>query len=153
MAAAEPANAEAYLDKMIRLMRADGVRFPDNKVLKFTRLEPLSHSVLHTEGEWQDLTGLADLSGLRVTVTFGPQYGPITAKQVEDCLREAYRRGYDDLVFAGFTIDGAAQAAIQDDPNPRCAATRHTSAPTWRWAICSRTRPAASCSRCLGCRV
>jgi adenine-specific DNA-methyltransferase len=118
-AADEPANAEAYLDKMIRLMRADGVRFPDNKVLKFTRLEPLSHSVLHAEGEWQDLTGLADLSGLRVTVTFGPQYGPITAKQVEDCLREAYRRGYDDLVFAGFTIDGAAQAAIQDDPNPR----------------------------------
>jgi adenine-specific DNA-methyltransferase len=38
---------------------------------------------------------------------------------VEGCLREAYRRGYDDLVFAGFTIDGAAQAAIQDDPNPR----------------------------------
>ena len=30
----EPANAEAYLDKMIRLMRADGVRFPDNKVLE-----------------------------------------------------------------------------------------------------------------------
>ena len=54
-----------------------------------------------------------------MAVTFGPQYGPITAKQVEDCLREAYRRGYDDLVFAGFTIDGAAQAAIQDDPNPR----------------------------------
>ena len=54
-----------------------------------------------------------------MAVSFGPQYGPITAKQVEDCLREAYRRGYDDLVFAGFTIDGAAQAAIQDDPNPR----------------------------------
>jgi adenine-specific DNA-methyltransferase len=112
----EPANAEAYLDKMIRLLRADGVRFPDNKMLKFARLEPLAHSVLHAEGEWQDL------SGLRVAVAFGPQYGPITAKQVEECLREAYRRGYDDLVFAGFTIDGAAQATIQDDPNPhvRC---------------------------------
>ncbi len=108
----EPANAEAYLDKMIRLMRSDGVRFPDNKVLKFTRLEPLGHSVLHADGEWGD-------AARRVAVTFGPQYGPITAKQVEECLREAYRRGYDDLVFAGFTIDGAAQATIQDDPNPR----------------------------------
>ena len=108
----EPANAEAYLDKMIRLMRSDGVRFPDNKVLKFTRLEPLAHSVLHADGEWGD-------DGHRVAVTFGPQYGPITAMQVEECLREAYRRGYDDLVFAGFTIDGAAQATIQDDPNPR----------------------------------
>ena len=39
---------------MIRLMRADGVRFPDNKVLKFTRLEPLPHSVLHAEGEWAE---------------------------------------------------------------------------------------------------
>ena len=97
---------------MIRLMRADGVRFPDNKVLKFSRLEALAHSVLHADGEWGD-------DSRRVAVSFGPQYGPITAKQVEECLREAYRRGYDDLVFAGFTIDGAAQAAIQDDPNPR----------------------------------
>jgi adenine-specific DNA-methyltransferase len=29
------------------------------------------------------------------------------------------RRGFDDLVFAGFSFDGAAQAIIQDDPNPR----------------------------------
>ena len=55
----------------------------------------------------------------RVAVSFGPQYGPITAKQAEECLREAHRRGVDDLVCAGFTIDGAAQAAIRDDPNPR----------------------------------
>jgi adenine-specific DNA-methyltransferase len=38
---------------------------------------------------------------------------------VEDCLWAAARGGYDDLVFAGFTIDGAAQGLIQDDPNPR----------------------------------
>jgi adenine-specific DNA-methyltransferase len=39
--------------------------------------------------------------------------------QVEGCLHAASRRGYDDLVFAGFSFDGAAQAAIQEDPNPR----------------------------------
>jgi len=110
----EPANAEAYLEKMIRLLRQDGVRFPDNKVLKFQRLEPLSDSILHAEGEWGN-----GETPRRVAVAFGPQYGPITAQQVEQSLREAYRRGYDDLVFAGFTIDGAAQAVIQEDPSPQ----------------------------------
>ena len=121
----EPVNAEAYLEKMIRLLRQDGVRFPDNKVLKFQRLEPLSNSILHAEGEWGNGTpspweGEGRGEGLRrVAVAFGPQYGPITAQQVEQSIREAYRRGYDDLIFAGFTIDGAAQAAIQEDPNPQ----------------------------------
>ncbi|MFN8474908.1 MAG: site-specific DNA-methyltransferase [Anaerolineae bacterium] len=106
----EPSNAEAYLDKMLRLLRQDGVRFPDNKVAAFDRLEPVLHSILHAVGEWS--------GGRRVAVSFGPQYGPITAKQVEDCLRAAARGGYDDLVLAGFTVDAAAQAIIQDDPNP-----------------------------------
>jgi adenine-specific DNA-methyltransferase len=110
----ESANAEAYLEKMIYLLRQDGVRFPNNKVLEFQRLDPLSDSILHAEGEWGN-----GKEPRRVAVAFGPQYGPITAKQVEQSLREAYRRGYDDLVFAGFTIDGAAQAVIQEDPDPQ----------------------------------
>jgi len=40
-AAAEPQNAGAYLDQMLRLLRADGVRFPNNKEAKFSRLEPV----------------------------------------------------------------------------------------------------------------
>jgi adenine-specific DNA-methyltransferase len=109
----DPINAEAHLAKIIRLLRLDGVRFPDNKTIKFNRLEPLPNSsTIHAEGEWE--TGG---ESRRVAVSIGPQYGPITALQVEDCLRFAYRRGYDDLVFAGFTIDGAAQAAIQEDQN------------------------------------
>ncbi|MBN1888797.1 MAG: site-specific DNA-methyltransferase [Thermoflexales bacterium] len=120
----EPANVEAYLEKMIRLLRQDGVRFPDNKTLKFQRLDPLPNSILHAEGEWGN--GLpspkekkAGGEGRRVTVSFGPQYGPVTTQQVEECLREAYRYGYDDLVFAGFAFDGMAQAAIQEDPDPK----------------------------------
>jgi adenine-specific DNA-methyltransferase len=118
----EPANAEAYLEKMIHLLRHDGVRFPNNKVLEFQHLEPLSNSILHAEGEWSPSPaggGGVGEGARRVAVAFGPQYGPITAKQVEQSLREAYRRGYDDLVFAGFTIDGAAQAVIQEDPDPQ----------------------------------
>jgi adenine-specific DNA-methyltransferase len=105
----ESTNAEAYLDKMLRLLRVDGVRFPNNKVIHFTRLEPRGGDYLHAEGEWQTEDGQTHT----VAVSFGPQFGAVTSKQVEECLRVAYRRGYDDVVFAGFSFDDAAQAAIQ----------------------------------------
>ena len=107
-------NAEAYLDKMIRLLRNDGVRFPDNQTLKFATLDPLEGDILHADGSWED-----DDTERLVAVVFGPQHGPVTAMQVEECLPIASRRGYDELVFAGFSFDGAAQAIIQEDPNPR----------------------------------
>ncbi|MCX8092351.1 MAG: hypothetical protein N3I86_15685, partial [Verrucomicrobiae bacterium] len=115
-AATEPQNAEAYLDKMLQLLRADGVRFPNNKVARFARLEPVQGAeFLHAEGEWSAENGRER----RVAVSFGPQHGPVTAYQVEKALRQAHRRGYDDLVFAGFSFDAAAQAIIQEDPNPK----------------------------------
>lgn len=49
----------------------------------------------------------------------GPEFGPVTAYQVENALTYAARRGFENLVFAGFSFDAAAQAIIQDDPNPR----------------------------------
>ncbi|MDP9369720.1 MAG: site-specific DNA-methyltransferase [Chloroflexota bacterium] len=113
----EPQNADAYLDKMIRLLRADGVTFLGNKQVRFDRLDPLRRDILHAEGEWLGEGG----EPRRVAVTFGPQYGDVTAKQVEDGLWAA-RRDYDDVVFAGFSFDAAAQATIQDDPNPRVRA-------------------------------
>ena len=110
----ESTNAEAYLDNMIRLLRNDGVRFPDNRTMEFARLDPIEADVLHAEGAWKD-----DAEDRLVVVVFGPQHGPVTVMQVEQCLPIASRRGYNDLVFAGFGFDGAAQAAIGDDPNPR----------------------------------
>ena len=112
-------NAEAYLDQMIRLLRNDGVRFPNNQMLKFATLDSLEGDVLHAEGDWENAVGATSgRDTLSVAVAFGPQHGPVTAMQVEQCLRAAYRFGYDDLVFAGFSFDGAAQAIIQEDPNP-----------------------------------
>ena len=107
-------NAEAYLDQMIRLLRNDGVRFPNNQTLKFATLDPLEGDILHAEGSWEN-----DDTERLVAVVFGPQHGPVTTVQVEECLPIASRRGYDELVFAGFSFDGAAQAIIQEDPNPR----------------------------------
>ena len=113
-------NAEAHLDQMIRLLRHDGVRFPNDERLKFATLDPIDGDVLHAEGDWENAVGATSGRDTpSVAVAFGPQHGPVTAMQVEQCLRAAYRFGYDDLVFAGFSFDGAAQAIIQEDPNPR----------------------------------
>ena len=114
----EVKNVEAYLDQMTRLLRTDGVRFPNNKQMRFTRLEPLgpTESGLHAEGRWVPEGSTDDDPDGRasVCVGFGPQYGPVTAKQVEQLIRDASRRGYDDLVVAGFSFDGPAQAAIEE---------------------------------------
>jgi adenine-specific DNA-methyltransferase len=116
--AADSINAEAYVDRMRRLLVADGVRFPNNKVAKVARLDPLDDAFLHAEGEWNATNGHTR----RVAVSFGPQHGAISAVQVEEALHAASRRGFDDVIFAGFNFDGAAQAVIQDDPNPRVRA-------------------------------
>ena len=113
----EPTNAEAYLDQMIRLLRNDGVRFPDDQVMKFAVLDPLEEDILHAEGSWED-----NDAERNVAVVFGPQHGPVTVMQVEECLPIASRRGYDELIFAGFSFEGEAQTTIQADPNPRVRA-------------------------------
>ena len=110
----ESTNAEAYLDQMIRLLRNDGVRFPNDQQMKFGALDPLEEDILHAEGSWE-----GDDVDRNVAVVFGPQHGPVTAMQVEECLPIASRRGYLELIFAGFSFDGTAQAIIQDDPHPR----------------------------------
>ena len=119
----EVKNIEAYLDQMIRLLRTDGVRFPNNKEMHFTRLERVTgtDSGLHAEGRWTPkATEDPDPDGrAAICVGFGPQYGPVTAKQVEDLVRSANRRGYDDLVIAGFSFDGPAQAVIEEAQHPK----------------------------------
>lgn len=109
----EPQNAEAYVDKIIRLLRQDGVLFPNNKSIKFDRLEAYTSPGLHAEGAWT-----SDGEEKSVGVVVAPQYGSLTAKMVEEGIRFAAKRGFDELVFAGFSFDGAAQAAIQEDPDP-----------------------------------
>jgi adenine-specific DNA-methyltransferase len=117
----EAQNVEAYLDQMIRLIKFDGVRFPNNKEMKFSRLEPvLDGSVIHAEGRWSNGERDKDPDGkANVGVVFGPQYGPITAMQVEESIRQANRRGYDHLVLAGFSFDGESQAVIAEAQHPR----------------------------------
>ena len=118
--AVEAKNVYSYLESMLRHLGADGVTFPDNKNPKFALLEALfdsdSASVLHAEGIWE---GGDEGGPASVGVGFGPQYGPITARQVEDLIREASRRGYDELVVAGFSFDAEAHAIIQEASHPK----------------------------------
>lgn len=109
-------NAEAHLDKIIRLLKASGVDFPGNKNMKFSRLDPLSGaSLIHAEGEWMN----GDKKERRVAVSVGPEIGNLSAMQVEEVIRDANRKGYDDVVFAGFGFDAAAQDAIEGGSHPR----------------------------------
>ena len=112
-----PFNADSFKDSIVRLLKQDGVRFHGNSVMRFTQLETLADAgPLHAEGEWE--SDSPD-NPRRVAVSVGPQYGPVTALQVEEAIRTAYMRGYQEMVFAGLNFDGAAQAAIQADANPR----------------------------------
>jgi adenine-specific DNA-methyltransferase len=110
------ANAEAHLDKVVRLLKASGVDFPGNKSMKFSRLDPLTAaSLIHAEGDWIN----GEKRERRVAVSVGPEVGNVTAMQVEEVIRDANRKGFDDLVFAGFGFDAAAQDAIESGSHPK----------------------------------
>ena len=107
-------NAEAHLDKMLRLLKAAGVDFAHNRCRHFDRLEPCtSPGMIHAEGAWLSETDK------RVAISIGPEVGNITAWQVEDAVRSANRSGYDEIVFAGFGFDASAQAVIDEASHPR----------------------------------
>jgi adenine-specific DNA-methyltransferase len=109
------ANAEAHLDKILRLLKASGVDFAANKNQKFTRLNSITGaSLIHAEGEWAN----GDKKERRVAVSIGPEIGNVTTYQVEEAVRAANRRGYDDLIFAGFGFDAAAQDSIEQATHP-----------------------------------
>lgn len=108
-------NAEAYLTEMIRLLRNDGVTFPGNKVRKFKKLEPLWSSnqdlPYHAEGWWEDSDENAPAP---VAIAFGPQYGPLNVKELEEMLPRVVRGGMSELVLAAFNFDPETLGIIED---------------------------------------
>jgi len=108
-------NAASHIDRMLSLLRHDGVTHLGNKHRTFSHLDRVESSFLHAEGEF----AADDGRSRRVAVVIGPEFGSITSFQVDNALRAAHRRGYDELIFAGFSIDAAAQETIQaynDEP-------------------------------------
>lgn len=108
-------NAEAHLDAIIRLLRVSGVDFPGNKRMMFHRLDPVTEAgVIHAEGEWPGGNG----ESRRVAVSIGPEVGNVSSKQIEESVRAATRKAYDDVVYAGFGFDAQAQDAIDSAQHP-----------------------------------
>jgi adenine-specific DNA-methyltransferase len=101
-----------YLTNMISLLKQQGgVIFPGGRRMALQSVRPLSIGMLHAEAE-------AGQNGktLRVAISFGPQYGPVTAMQVQETIPTAQLNGYDALIFAGFSFDPEAQALLQKQP-------------------------------------
>ncbi len=116
-AAGEMQNIHAYLKGMVDAIRTDGLTFPNNKKGTFAEVTPLYEGgaldALHAEGWWSDDAQKSE----PVAIAFGPQYGPITARQVEDCIHAATR--YRHLVLAGFSFAPEAAAIVAEQSHPK----------------------------------
>ncbi|MFA4864381.1 MAG: hypothetical protein WC605_11505, partial [Bacteroidales bacterium] len=110
-------NAVSFIENILLLLKREGVVFPGNRKMVFNELRSYDSggTMINFEGEWMN----GDKKLRKVGVSVGPQHGPITGWQVENVIRTAYKHGFDDIVFAGFSFDAEAQAAIEDDSNPK----------------------------------
>lgn len=121
--AASSSEATAHVQTIIDLLRKDGITFKGGVHRRIESLTPLDRGVLHAEGELRE-----NGSTVRVAVSVGPKYGPITVQQVDDAIAEA-KYSYDLLLFAGFSFDPSAQAVIDKNPVPNLKLLKANMAP------------------------
>jgi adenine-specific DNA-methyltransferase len=118
LAAIHQQNLQAYLGQMVQLIRQDGLTFLNNKRRRLYPVESLfdasTGALLHAEGSWDDSPAPEVLD---VAIGFGPQYGPVTAQQVEGLIHACKR--HSELVVAGFSFDADATALIQEQSHPK----------------------------------
>jgi adenine-specific DNA-methyltransferase len=108
-------NAASHIERMIALLRTDGLTFTGNKHLKFERLDPIESEFLHADGETLSADGLTR----KVAVVIGPEHGSVGSFQVNTAVSSAIQRGYDDIIFAAFAFDAASQDRIHEtNENP-----------------------------------
>jgi adenine-specific DNA-methyltransferase len=106
----EERNLSAHVDRMLSLLRQDGITFLGNKHISLTRLDRADHPMIHGEGEY---TPEGATEARKVAIVIGPEHGAVPLFFVEEAMRISYKRGYDDLVIAGFSFDAFAQECIQ----------------------------------------
>ena len=108
----EERNLSAHVDRMLSLLKEDGITFLGNKHIRLTRLDRADHPMIHGEGEY---TPEGANEPRKVAIVIGPEHGSVTSHLVEHVMRFSYKRGYDDLVIAGFSFDAFAQECIQNN--------------------------------------
>lgn len=108
-------NAASHIDRMIALMKSDGVTFLGNKHIRFDRLDPLDSPGIHAEGEVKGENGEIR----RIAVVIGPELGSMPRITAEEAIDLAKARAYDEVILAAFSFDASAQAHVQDQNEKR----------------------------------
>jgi adenine-specific DNA-methyltransferase len=108
-------NPVRTIGELVELLRIDGVRLPAGRHLQFSSLaQTAGGGEIHAEGEYDEAG-----ESRRIAVSFGPLHGPISARQVEEVLRDVVFQPYHAVLFAGFAFDAGAQQYIQNYRAPK----------------------------------
>lgn len=92
-------------------LKATGIRAVGNRIISFSRIEPMiATRFLHAEGEILEDSG----ENKRAYISFGPDYGPLEQRQVEEAVKEArsLKNKPDFVIFAAFHFDPEAAKDI-----------------------------------------
>lgn len=92
-------------------LKTTGIRATGGKVIQFSRLEPMvATKFLHAEGEVLD----ADGKNKRAYISFGPDFGPLEQRHIEEAIKEAraLKAKPDFVIFAAFHFDPEAAKDI-----------------------------------------
>lgn len=92
-------------------LKASGIRTIGGKIISFSRVEPMvATRFLHAEGEILEENG----ENKKAYISFGPDYGPLEQRQVEEAIKEArsLKNRPDFVIFAAFHFDPEAAKDI-----------------------------------------
>lgn len=92
-------------------LKATGIRTLGGKTIMFSRVEPMvATRFLHAEAEIFGTDG----SNKKAHISFGPDFGPLEQRQVEEALKEAraLKEKPDFVIFAAFHFDPEAAKDI-----------------------------------------
>lgn len=106
----------SYLYQWIDELKATGIRATGGKLITFGRIEPSSGTkYLHALAEM--LTEQGEMQ--RAVISFGPDYGPIEQRQVEEAVKEAkkLKDKPEFIIFAAFHFDPEAAKDIDQINN------------------------------------
>jgi len=92
-------------------LKASGIRTIGGKLISFSRVEPMTATrFLHAEAEILEESG----ENKKAYISFGPDYGPLEQRQVEEAIKEArsLKVKPDFVIFAAFHFDPEAAKDI-----------------------------------------
>jgi len=92
-------------------LKATGIRTIGGKLIDFSRVEPMTATrFLHAEGAVLEKKG----ENKRAYISFGPDYGPLEQRQVEEALKESrsLKDKPDVVIFTAFHFDPEAAKDI-----------------------------------------